>query len=243
MLKNIHIAEALALEKQKIFRQEDGLLEEAKRVLLAERFTEKNILNNLTSYIQSFEFLDEEELDEKKLFRKEELKNCCTVYRMKFLDSQLFKGEFPYEAILKIKDLNQLQRKDIKHFKLLAPRALFKDGDQKNQGALLFAETICGNYYLIHQWGEKIKWNRKITCFPLRNFEALLTCLLLFSLVCTLITPTRMITSDVHVQQDYFSMYRIALFFHIVILTASMVVFRFFAHRLYFSSSQWDVND
>ena len=239
MIKNIHISEALLLEKQKTFKQEEGLVEEAKRLLLAERFTEKNILQHLTSYIQSFEYLDENDLDEKKIFRKEEIKNCCTYYRLKFLDSQLFHGEFPYEALLKIKDLNRLHRKDMKHFKILSTAGAFTHNDAK-QGALLFAQTICGNYYLIHHWGEKIKWNRKITHFPLRNFESLFICVLLFTLLFTLITPTTMITSDTHVQQEYFNMYRIALFFHFFILTASMVVFRFFAHRLYFSSNEWD---
>ncbi len=241
MFKSLHIGDVLQQEKRKHFGEEERLVAEARRMLIAEQFTEKNILDHLGSYIRSFEFLDEENLDERILFRKEEIRKCCIAYRLKFLDSQAFNGEFPYEAVLKIKDLNKTHRKELKHFKMLATARVFQKGLYQSDGALLFAETICGNYYLVHQWGKKLEKTRRFLMFPMRNFECLCWCILTFTLLITLITPPEWIASgDKHLRHVYFSLYRAAWFFHVLILISSMVVFRFFAHRVRFSMAFWD---
>lgn len=232
-----NINRILSSTKRRIHRHEDKLLEEARQLLIAEKFSEKHILQNLKSYNRSFELVNEEESREEDLFRIEEIKKVCTNYRLKFLDSQLYPGEIPYEALLKIKDINKVQRKDIKHFKILAPVEDFKD-TAKVQDTLLFAKTVYGNYCLIHQWGTPLKASRKWKYWPFRSFENLLICVLLVTLLITLAIPTRRLTTDI--KADYLSMYRIAAFFHILILNGGFTIYLTVAFRLKFSGATWD---
>ena len=41
--------------------------------------------------------------EEEKIYTLEQIKKLCIKYRLRFLDSKVFKGDFPHEAILKIK--------------------------------------------------------------------------------------------------------------------------------------------
>ena len=107
-MKGIHLISELTKQKLKLRKQEDVILDEVKRLLNDNLLSEKNILNNLKFYNKTFELLDEETLDKKNIFKLNEIKNTCTKYRLRFIDSQFYKGEIPYEAILKIKDLNKL---------------------------------------------------------------------------------------------------------------------------------------
>lgn len=224
-------------ERKKLRKESDELLLEAQRILINDRFTEKKILDNLKQYNQSFELLNEDDIDKNNLFTHAELKTFCIKNRLRFVDSNYFKGEFPYESILKIKDYNKFQKKDLLHFKILCPADLIADANSKSPAAL-FCRTMYGNYYLIHTWGENLSPKRKIINWPLRNFETFSVFMLTIVAIITLILPNTLLTTDVHA--EYFSMYRAACFFHILILFVGFVVFRMIATNKGLSSSVWD---
>ncbi len=217
--------------------KEEQLLLEAKKVLIQGRLTEKNVLDNLSFYKSSFEFLDEEEIIGKQIFSILQIKSTATKLRLRFLPSQAFEGEIPYEAVLKIKDLNLKHRKELKHFKILSTKKFFAENDSPDQ-AMLFAQTLYGNYYHIHTWGNWLKKNRKLKLVPLRNFESFALCLLLFTLIETLLISNRYLTTDL--RATYFSMYRMAAFFHLLILNTGLLVFLLFGFNCNFSEHIWD---
>jgi hypothetical protein len=232
-----NLRQALNSERKRRSQQEI-LLQEAERILFKSRLSEKNILDNLKLYNKSFEFLDDEEIEQDKIFTSGQIKNLCKKQRLKFLPSQNHPGQIPYEAILKIKDLNTLYRKDIKHFKIVGSHSFFKS-DHSEEEAMLFAKTIYGNYYLIHTWGKPLSNWRSLKFFAIRNFETLFVCLLVFSLCEALLMPTRLITTDE--RAGYFSLYRTACIFHLLIFNAGFTVFGLFSFHVNFSETDWDI--
>lgn len=237
MLRKVNINDELQREKKRTSSEADTLVYEAQKILRNQLFTEKNILNNLKSYHKTFGLAEEDGLDKSSIYTLNEIRAICVRHRLRFLDSDKYSGEFPYESVLKIKDLNTLQRKDLCYFKVLTSDERFTARNSDHE-ALLLAETVYGNYYVIHRWGKPIEASRKWKYLPLRNFETLVLTILLISGLLTLLTPNKLLTTDT--RADYFSMYRVACFFHVLILFSGFTVFYLFKRNISFSSACWD---
>jgi len=237
MFSSINITSELFKTRTKKRSQEDVLIDEVKNILSSALLKEDKILGNLKFYNKSFELLDEPEINSDLVFSPEEIKNICIKYRLRFLDSQFYKDEFPYEAVLKIKDLNTTFKKDLKGFKILAQAETFSK-KEKNLPCLLFAPTINGNFYLIHTWGKEYKWHRKFTHFPIRTFETLILTLTVFTLIVDLSLPVELITLDR--SAPYFCGYRIATYFHLLIFFTGFTAYATFAFNKNFSKSNWN---
>jgi len=237
MLKSIQINDELVKLKQATRSKEDELFDEANRILARDLFSENKILNNLKHYNNSFELIDEDDVQREAIFNISEIKKIALNYQLKFIDSRFFKAEIPYEAILKIKHINATFHKDIKGFKILAPITAFKD-DKIKKGSILFAPTNYGNYYIIHNWGSSFKWHRKITAWPLKNFENLFKTVLLYTLIITLVIPTPLITLDS--EATYWSGYRAAAFMHLLIFHMGVTAYLTFTFGKNLSSTAWN---
>lgn len=237
MLKENNIREKLQNLAAISRSNQDELLREAKRILRQELFSEKKILENLKQYNKASEILDEENLDPDLVFRIEEIKKLAINHRLKFLESKLYKSEIPYEAVLRIKYLNDSFHKDIKHFTILSHPDSFVNG-VSNHESLLFAKTNYDNYYLIHSWGKKPKWYRAFQFWPLKKFETLVISLITITLIIALVLPTRLITLDA--TATYWCGYRAAAFFHLLIFNLGVTAYITFAFGKNFSSSIWN---
>lgn len=236
-MKPVSIANELLKRKITNYKQEEQVIHEVYKILNRDLFHEKKILQNLKLYNRSFELLDEEDVDDLSLFNTDTIKEIAIQYRLKFLDSQQYKKEIPYEAILKIKDLNAKYRKDIKHFKILAPVENFRT-TEPDKALILFAPTNHGNYFMIHQWGEDLKWHRKLSSWPMKRFETLFATVALISLILAVSLPTRLIWLPEH--SDYWGTYRIGAFFHILIFNMGVTAYITFAFGKNFSSNTWN---
>jgi hypothetical protein len=238
MLKDFDIAEDLIRLKTENGKPEDELLNEVHKILSESVFNEKNILNNLKSYQKSFEQLDEDDLNKNHIFKTEELKKYAIKNRLKFLDSQNYQFDVPYEAILKIKHLNQSQGKNLDGFKIMGDSEGFNK-KISNANFVLFAPTKYGNYYLIHSWGTKFKWYKKLSAFPLRNFETLAITILVFVLIVTLSLPTYLITLDR--SATYWCGYRIATYFHLLIFFSGVAAYILVGFNKRFNGQVWQL--
>ena len=236
-MKSVNINSELTKLKIRSRSKEDDLIEEANRILAKDLFSENKILNNLKHYNNSFELIDEEDVDSEKIFKISEIKKIAIDYRLKFIDSQYFKAEIPYEAVLKIKEINTSFRKDIKGFKILAPIDAFK-AEKTTKSSILFAPTNYGNYCLIHDWGTQLKWHRKITSWPLKNFDNLFKTVFLYTLIITLVIPTPLITLDS--DATYWSGYRAAAFMHLLIFHLGVTAYITFTFAKNLSSIAWN---
>lgn len=237
MFKPLNIASQLEKVRAKNRQHEDILLNEVQNILSADLLKENKILNHLKFYNETFELVDETDVDYSLIYTVKEIKKICIDYRLRFLDSQSYRNEIPYAAVLKIKDFNLKYRKDLKHFKILAPAKSFAQGENKLP-CLLFAETLNGNYYLIHSWGDNFKWNRTLINFPLRTIETLFLTIALFTLLITISLPVELITLDR--SAPYWCGYRIATYFHLLIFFSAFITYSMLTFRTYFSSGDWN---
>jgi hypothetical protein len=223
--------------KEKKEKDADMVLQEVNRILNKELYTEKNILHNLKNYNKLVEVINEDEVDESLVFKISEIKDIALTYRLRFVDSQCYKHDFPYESVLKIEHLNATYKKSLKGFKVLSTGKFFRDKNSRDS-ALLFAPTNLGNYYLVHQWGEPLKWHRKYVNWPLNNIENLFVTLILTTLVITMCLPTYLITLDR--KATYWCAYRIGIFFHLLIFNMGVTAYITFAFSKNLGTSIWN---
>lgn len=215
---------------------EEEVIAEVNRILSHSIYKEKNILRNLKTYNKSFQQLDEEGLEDYLVFEPSEIKATCINLRLKFLDSQNYQFDVPYEAILKIKALNRDQGKDLEGFKIMGVSEAFRKRLPHTNFAL-FAPTVYGNYYLIHSWGDKMPWHKKLLAFPLRNFETMAVSLMLFVFIVTMSLPTYLITLDR--TATYWCGYRIATYFHLLIFFSGVTAYILVGFNKRFSGQVW----
>ncbi|MDZ4663530.1 MAG: hypothetical protein SGJ15_01510 [Bacteroidota bacterium] len=237
MKHNALIVAELLKRKIKHANQEDLVINEVHKILNKDLFHEKKVLSHLQLYNRSFELMNEDDADVLSIFSLADIKQICIAYRLRFIDSQHYKKEIPYEAILKIKDLNVKHRKDLKGFKILAPIKNFR-ADGKDDELLVFAPTDNGNYYLIHKWGNGLRKSRKLINWPMRRFETLVFTVALVSAILAVSLPTRLIWLPEHA--DYWGMYRAGAFFHILIFNMGFTAYLAFAFSNNLSTSSWD---
>jgi hypothetical protein len=237
MLQNIDLTNKLNYLRNKVLTEEDQLLHQAHTLLKQEQFTVNQIIENLSLYNKNFENLDERVVVADQVYSLSLIKELAIKYRLKFLETKSYKSEIPYTAVLKTKYLNELNRKEINSFKILAPAEAFLSS-KTEQCTLLFAKTNEENYYLIHQWGKNLSWYRKWLYLPLQRFENLVTTVFLITLTLTLCLPTSLITLDD--TADYWSGYRAATFFHLLIFNFGVTVYFTFTLAKNFSDAIWN---
>jgi hypothetical protein len=237
MKKELFIANELLKRKIRHSKQDDAVIEEVYKILNKDLFHEKKVLSNLQLYNRSFEMITEEDVDILDVFDEKGIKEIAIKYRLRFIDSQFYKKEIPYEAVLKVKDLNAKYRKDLKGFKILAPIESFR-ADGKDRELLLFAPTSDGNYYLIHKWGEALDKNRKFYFWHMRRFETLICAVLMLSALIAFSLPTRLIWLPEH--SPWWGMYRLGALMHIFIFNMGFTAYLTFAFSNNLSSSSWN---
>lgn len=215
----------------------------ATEILENDRSVEQSIRNSIQNGNDSFAGIPENGLDTSKIYSLAAIKKVCIRYKLRFLDAESFKGEIPYEAITKAKQISQQSEIELKKFLIMAPARLFKLTDA-DADPLLFVPTNDGNYYLIHKWGTDLAWYKKITHFPVRSLENLVATILLFALIIALCIPNEwlipksfMAVNDIF---GYWGFHRVAFFVHITILLCGMTIFYWFAFHKNFSSAEWN---
>jgi hypothetical protein len=186
-----NLVNELIAERRK-FKATNEILEEVQLILEQNEEERTEILQKITEKSSTkpnifvFDYLETD-----KIFHLEQIKNICIDYRFRFLDSSLFKGDIPEEAISIIRDLEKKHQTKIDGFKIAAPSKLFK---LKNyDDPLLFAPIGNGYFYLIHKWGNDVNPFRKWMVRPFRNLESFLLLLFVISFIITAILPVNIL--------------------------------------------------
>lgn len=126
-------------------------------------------------------------LETNRIFHINDIKRICIIYRLRFLDSHLFKADLPYEAIQGIKDVEKTHQTQLSGFKIMGPSKLFKLANADDP--LLFAPIGNGYYYLIHKWGNDLSPFRRIIMWPLKSLENFVLSALITSFLMTSLLP------------------------------------------------------
>lgn len=119
----------------------------------------------------SFNQLKFDKMETNNIFHKDTIKNICIKYRLRFLDSNLFKGEYPKNITKIISDIEQKHDTNLKNFMIMAPSKLFKI--KSPDDPILFIPIGNNYYYLIHKWGEEFNYLRKLLVLPFKNIDNL----------------------------------------------------------------------
>lgn len=188
MLENTNIKSRLDAVREKSSASTKDVLTEVQAILQETNQSDQEIVerieNSDTEIPNQFNF---DLLESDHIYHISQIGKICIDYRLRFLDAKLYKGDLPYEAISKIKDLENKHNTTLNGFKMMAPSKLFKL--ENADDPLLFAPMGNGYYYFIHKWGSDLHPLRKIMMWPFKTFETFMFTIFLVSLLLTYIVP------------------------------------------------------
>jgi hypothetical protein len=188
MLQDKLLLEKELLAERNKSKSEKDILAEVSAVLEENTRVRSQILNQLNRQGSTkMNQLDIDLLETDKIFHLDQIKTISVAYRLRFLDSSLFKNEIPAEAITKIRLLEQSHQTTLEGFKIMAPSKAFHLINYDDP--LLFVPIGNNYYYLIHQWGKEINVWRKIKVLPIKNLLNFTLFTLLISVLFTLVMP------------------------------------------------------
>lgn len=238
------------LKKKKMFLQKTNIERELSRVksknsnsefilgqvhqILEKHITEKTSVNERLkkkSIVQSNGF-DIDLLETSRIFHIDQIKTICTDYRLRFLDTRLFKGQIPKTAISKIENLDKEHNLELEGFKIMAPSKLFKLEDKDDP--LLFAPIGNGYYYLIHKWGNDLHPLRKALVWPFKGMINLTITTLVISYLITLLVPNGLFSKSYSGAEFW------VIFFFMFKSIAAVVIFYGFALGKNFNPAIWN---
>lgn len=188
MKTSINLLNELLKENKKHFYQQNLLLQ-TKTILVEAKQTDDDVYSRLkqSSKVTGAVFTSVP-LDLTKIISIEAIKKICVTYRLRFLSSTYFKGQIPYEAIVKINEIEKKSGFKFTEFMILAPSKMFNLCDSF-QDPILVAKISPTKYYFIHKWGTDIFWGKKILFFAVQNVKNLAITSFLLGLLLSFFCP------------------------------------------------------
>ena len=121
-MNNVNLFSELKIERDKKVDSKQ-LMESLKKIWRENDLTLKNINKKNDG---SVNILDFDKMDSNNIFHSSTIKKICVKYRLRFLDSELFKGEYPQNITKIIRGLENKHNTKLKNFMIMAPSKLFK---------------------------------------------------------------------------------------------------------------------
>ena len=134
-------------------------------------------------------------LKTENIYHLSHIEKICVDYRLRFLDSNLFKNTIPEEAISKIKNLEKEHQTNLSGFKIVAPSKAFHLVNYDDP--LLFVPIGNNYYYLIHKWGDEMNSFRKLMVLPLKSLWNFTIFTVILSVLVTLVIPQSNLSKSV----------------------------------------------
>ena len=170
-MKKVNLFEELSKERSKQISTNE-LISLLKNIWVKEDSKKERITQSLKDVNNgSFNQLKFDEMETKNIFHKDTIKNICVRYRLRFLDSNLFKGDYPKNITKIISDIEKKHDTKLINFMIMAPSKLFKI--KSPDDPILFVPIGNDYYYLIHKWGEEFNYLRKLLVLPFKNIDNL----------------------------------------------------------------------
>jgi len=212
---------------------EEQILQQVASILAESKVKDETILEELQLGKHSIENkFDPDHLESNRVFHQDDIYKICVNYRLRFLDSRLFKSKIPYEALIEIKNLEKIHKTTLKGFKIIAPSKLFKL--ENADDPLLFAPIWNDYYYLVHKWGNDLHPFRKLIMWPFKTLENFVVLLLAASFLTALFIPKGLFTPQQSTTQFFM------IFFFIFKWFAGLSIFYGFKKGKNFSTEIWN---
>jgi len=239
--KKVNLLEELKLSRKEFVTSDEILLNEVKEILKNELDKEKSIIHRLkheNTINSDFYNINIDALESDRIYTVAEIKLICEKYRLRFLNSTMFKSDFPKEAIDSIKETEEKLGVKFDNYKVIAPESLFRLKDSL-EDPILLANMGNGRYYFIHKWGNDLSANRAIKYYPLRNLSTLLISILSLSFFFTLIVPTSWIVKGTFML-EYEILYRVMFFVSCFVWMSAMLIYYGFVANKNLSENEWN---
>ena len=225
-MKKVNLFEELINERSKQITSEE--LRTAIKIIWSKDDQIKKALNKKND--NKHNDLKFDKMKTRNIFHKDTIKKICVRYRLRFLDSSLFKGEYPKNITKIIGKIERNHNTTLSNFMIMAPSKLFKI--KSPDDPILFVPIGNDYYYLIHKWGEEFNYLRKLMVLPFKNIDNLtifsVLVSVLFALLGKLFMPS-LTFSEVFI-----------LFLFLVKGFIFIFFYMFFLTRRNFSESIWN---
>lgn len=233
MIGNFNLKEALDKEKEAFN------IEELENVLKNDASADQENLNNINNSGCGYNSVDIDLIEAENIYTIEQIESLAIKYRLRFLPGKYYQGDIPQEALNKLRQLTNQNSSTIDQFRILAPQKAF-DLEDENADPLLFVALNNREFYFIHQWGNDLSNWRKVITYPLRTLNHLITTIIAFGFLLTLITPQSWILPSYDGPAlPYIDSYRFMYFAFITALITGMSIFFFASYRVMPSDFVW----
>ncbi len=170
-MKKVNLFEELLREKSKQVGSNE-LKSLLKNIWEKEDSQNERIVRSLNDKNKdNFNKMKFEHMETKNIFHVDTIKSICVRYRLRFLDSNLFKGDYPSNITKVINNIEKKHDTTLNNFMIMAPSKLFKI--KSPDDPILFVPIGNEYYYLIHKWGEEFNSLRKLLVLPFKNIDNL----------------------------------------------------------------------
>ncbi|RZJ31719.1 MAG: hypothetical protein EOO48_01260 [Flavobacterium sp.] len=170
-------------------------------------------------------------LESERIFHISHIKKLCVNYRLRFLESKMFKHQFPEEAVSEIRKIECDHNTSLSGFRVVAPTKAFHLLNYNDP--LLFAPIGNGYYYLIHQWGNDLNSWRKWQVWPFRNIGTFTLMCLVLSVFATMLFPLNKLG-------EHLKMASVIVFLFAFKSVFAVLMYGFFMGGRKFSAQSWD---
>ena len=208
------------------------MLQQVAKILEDDEQKENRIAEALNKGTSGINHMDFSQLDTDRIYHISHIKKICTDYRLRFLDTRYFKGEFPREALTEIKELEKQHRTELCGFRMIAPAGLFRL--ENADDPILFAPLGNDYFYLVHKWGNDLHPFRKWFMLPFKNLLNLFLLISVISLAITAVIPLKLFTP--HPTASHFWM----LYFFVLKSVCGITLFYAFALGKNFNGMVWN---
>lgn len=210
-----------------------NIMEEVQRIFSENEKQREEIVANLTAHSSEIEnHFNFDHIESERIFHIEDIKKLCIDYRLRFLDSHFFKGNFPEEAVSEIRNLETKHQIALKNFKIIAPAKLLKL--ENSDDPLLFAPMGNDYFYLIYKWGNDLAPMRRLLMWPYKTLDNLALMIISLSIIITLLSPMHWFTPNPGIANYIF------LFMVVLNGVGGMVIFYGFAKGKNFNGAIWN---
>jgi len=196
MLANPVNLEKEMLQRRRKFKSEAAILAEIQAIFVENENERNGIVTKLISKSSTkVNHLQLDLLETNKIFHVDQIRQICIDYRLRFLESNIFKNEIPEEAITKIRMMEKEHNTSLEGFRIIAPSKAFHLLNYDDP--LLFVSIGNDYYYLVHQWGTEMNPWRKLLVLPIKNLGNFTITSIVLSILIAFIVPENNLSKSV----------------------------------------------
>ena len=194
MFGKVNLHDEMLKYRSKTASEENILL--AVRTILADNERNRQeIRERLASESEAENTLNIDLLETDRIFHIGNIRQLCIDYRLRFLESKMYKSGFPEEAVTKVMQLEKQHQTNLSGFMIAAPSKAF--ALENYDDPLLFAPIGNGYYYLVHKWGNDMSLWRKWYVMPFKNLLNFVVFCIAISLLLTWMTPDTVLSRKI----------------------------------------------